>query len=108
VLDDGERRGSAVNSMVSGGCIISGASIDQSLLFSDVRVEERTRVLRSVVLPNVEIGRGCEIRRAIIDEGTAIPDGFRIGVDRELDAERFEVTEGGVVLVTQDMIRDVW
>ncbi len=108
VLDDGERRGSAVNSMVSGGCIISGARIDQSLLFSDVRVEERTKVARSVILPNVEIGRGCDIRGAIIDEGTAIPDGFRIGVDRELDAERFEVTEGGVVLVTPDMIRDVW
>ena len=108
VLDDGERRGSAVNSMVSGGCIVSGARIDQSMLFSDVRVEERSLVSRSVVLPNVEIGRGCEIRGAIIDEGTAIPDGFRIGVDRDLDAARFEVTEGGVVLVTPDMIRDAW
>jgi glucose-1-phosphate adenylyltransferase len=108
VLDDFERRGFAVNSMVSGGCIISGAAIDQSLLFSDVHVEERSRVHRSVVLPNVEIGRGCEIHNAIIDEGCAIPDGFRIGVDRELDAERFEVTDGGVVLVTPDMIRDVW
>jgi glucose-1-phosphate adenylyltransferase len=107
VLDDDERRGYAANSMVSGGCIISGAAVEQSVLFSDVRVEERSSIFRSVVLPNVEIGRGCAIRNAIIDEGTAIPDGLRIGVDRELDMQRFEVTEGGVVLVTPDMIRDV-
>jgi glucose-1-phosphate adenylyltransferase len=106
VLDEDGRRGMAVNSMVSGGCIISGASIDQSLLFSDVRVDERSRVDRSVVLPHVEIGRDCVVRRAVIDEGCVVPDGMRIGVDAADDARRFYVTEQGVVLVTPDMLRD--
>jgi glucose-1-phosphate adenylyltransferase len=106
VLDDEGRRGMAVNSMVSGGCIISGASISQSLLFSDVRVDERSLVDRSVVLPHAEVGRDCIVRRAIIDEGCVIPDGMRIGVDAAEDARRFYVSEKGVVLVTPDMLRE--
>jgi glucose-1-phosphate adenylyltransferase len=105
VLDEEGRRGSAVNSMVSGGCIISGAVVRESLLFSDVRVEERSSIFRSVILPHAEIGRGCVIRGAIVDEGCEIPDGTTIGVDREADARRFHVTEKGVVLVTPDMLR---
>ncbi len=93
VLDEDGRRGMAVNSMVSGGCIISGAVVNQSLLFSNVRVEERSNVYRSVVLPNVKIGAGCTIRHAILDEGCEIPDGMQIGVDRGADAARFHVTE---------------
>jgi glucose-1-phosphate adenylyltransferase len=91
--------------MVSGGCIISGAVVRESLLFSNVRVEERTSIYRSVILPNAEIGRGCVIRGAIVDEGGDIPDGTTIGVDRDADARRFHVTEKGVVLVTPDMLR---
>ncbi len=99
--------GLAENSMISGGCIITGAHVTGSLLFSDVRVHEGAVVDRSVILPHVEIGRGCVVRNAILDEGVAVPDGLRIGVDRELDAQRFTVTDRGVVLVTPDMLRDV-
>jgi len=105
VLDEEGRRGSAINSMVSGGCIISGAVVRESLLFSDVRVEERSSIYRSVILPHAEIGRGCLIQGAIVDEGGEIPDGTAIGVDRASDARRFHVTEKGVVLVTPDMLR---
>src|SRR5216110_3057862 len=105
ILDEDGRRGMAVNSMVSGGCIISGAVLRESLLFSDVRIEERTSIHRSVILPHAEIGRGCTISRAIIDEGCEVPDDMRIGVEREADARRFHVTESGVVLVTADMLR---
>jgi glucose-1-phosphate adenylyltransferase len=104
VLDEDGRRGMAINSIVSGGCIISGAVINQSLLFSSVRVEERSSVHRAVVLPNVKIGSGCTIRQAILDEGCEVPDGMQIGVDRNADAARFHVTDGGVVLVTPEML----
>src|ERR1700756_5265011 len=105
VLDEDGRRGSAINSMVSGGCIISGAVVRESLLFSNVRVEERTNIYRSVILPNAEIGRNCVIRGAIVDDGGEIPDATTIGVDHLEDAQRFHVTEKGVVLVTPDMLR---
>jgi glucose-1-phosphate adenylyltransferase len=105
VLDEDGRRGTAINSLVSGGCIISGALVRQSLLFSDVHVDERSVVHTAVVLPQVTIGRDCVIQRAIIDEGCVIPDGTRIGVDLAADAGRFEVTERGVVLVTPEMLR---
>jgi glucose-1-phosphate adenylyltransferase len=105
ILDEDGRRGTAVNSMVSGGCIISGAVVRESLLFSNVRVEERSTIQRSVILPNVEIGRNCRINGAILDEGCEVPDGTQIGVDRDADTRRFYVTEKGVVLVTPDMLR---
>ncbi|HYC10511.1 MAG TPA: sugar phosphate nucleotidyltransferase, partial [Steroidobacteraceae bacterium] len=105
ILDEDGRRGTAINSMVSGGCIISGAVVRESLLFSAVRVEERSSIHRSVILPGAQIGRGCTIANAIIDEECTIPDGTQIGVDREADARRFHVTERGVVLVTPDMLR---
>jgi glucose-1-phosphate adenylyltransferase len=106
VLDEEGRRGMAINSMIAGGCIVSGALVRESLLFSDVRVEERSVVHASVVLPHVAIGRNCVIQRAIIDEGCEIPEGTRIGVDLAADAKRFEVTARGVVLVTPEMLRD--
>ncbi len=105
ILDEDGRRGMAINSIVSGACIISGAVINQSLLFSNVRVDERSSVYRSVVLPNVKIGTGCTIRQAILDEGCEVPDGMQIGVERGADAARFHVTEGGVVLVTPEMLQ---
>jgi glucose-1-phosphate adenylyltransferase len=104
VLDEDGRRGVAINSMVSGGCIISGARIEQSLLFSGVHVDERSNVFRSVVLPQVKIGAGCTIRGAILDEGCDVPPGMEIGVDRAADSQRFHVTGNGVVLVTDDML----
>jgi glucose-1-phosphate adenylyltransferase len=105
VLNEEGRRGYAINSMVSGGCIISGASVGSSLLFYDVRIEERSRIDASVILPHVQIGRGCAIQRAILDEGCVIPDGTQIGLDRAADAARFHVTEKGIVLVTADMLQ---
>lgn len=104
VLDEDGRRGMAINSIVSGGCIISGAIVNQSLLFSNVHVDERSSVHRAVVLPNVKIGAGCTIRKAILDEGCEVPDGTQIGVDPVADAARFHITEGGVVLVTQEKL----
>lgn len=104
VLDEDGRRGMAVNSMVSGGCIISGAHVNQSLLFSNVRVDERSYVERAVVFPDVHIGPGCTIKRAIIDTGSVVPPGTRIGVDPAEDARRFYITEAGVILVTRDMV----
>jgi glucose-1-phosphate adenylyltransferase len=105
VLDEDGRRGLAINSMVSGGCIISGAYVKSSLLFSDVRVAEGSTIEAAVILPNVRIGRHCLVQRAILDEGCVLPDGMRIGVDRDEDARRFYVSEKGVVLVTRTMLR---
>ncbi len=105
VLDDGERIGAAINSMVAGGCIVSGALVRNSLLFSNVRVEDGSKITRSVIMPNVQIGKLCTIRNAIIDEGCEIPDNTQIGVDLEADRQRYEVTEKGVILVTPDMLR---
>jgi glucose-1-phosphate adenylyltransferase len=104
VLDSMDRRGMALNSIISGGCIVSGALVNQSLLFSDVRVQEHSHLIHAVVLPHVRIGRNCQITRAIIDENCEIPDDTIIGADRAEDERRFHVTEGGVVLVSPDML----
>jgi glucose-1-phosphate adenylyltransferase len=105
VFDDEDRRGAAIDSMVSGGCIISGSRVSNSLLFSNVRVHDYSAIEGSVILPRVRVGERCVIRRAIIDEGALVPDDMQIGVDPEADRERFYVTEGGVVLVTSAMLR---
>ena len=104
VFDDDERRGMAVDSMVSGGCIISGATLRHSLLFSNVRVNSFSKVEDSVILPDVDIGRNCKIKKAVIDKGCIIPDGMEIGIDLEKDRERFDVTPEGVVLVVPEML----
>jgi len=104
VFDDDERRGQAVDSMVSGGCIVSGSRIKHSLLFSNVRVNSFCLVKDSIVLPDVEIGRNCRITKAIIEQGCKIPEGTVIGENREEDAKKFYISEGGVVLVTPDML----
>jgi glucose-1-phosphate adenylyltransferase len=105
VFDDEDRRGCAIDSMVSGGCIISGSRVTNSLLFSQVRVHDYSTVDRSVILPRVRIGERCVIRNAIIDEGAVVPDGTTIGVDPAQDRERFYVSENGVTLVTASMLR---
>ncbi|WP_127477695.1 glucose-1-phosphate adenylyltransferase [Sulfurivermis fontis] len=104
VFDDDDRRGQAVDSMVSGGCIISGGSVRHSLLFSNVRVNSYSQVEDSVILPDVIIGERCRIRKAVIDKRCIIPDGTIIGENLEQDAKRFHVSEGGVVLVCPDML----
>jgi len=104
VLDEEGRRGQAINSMVAGGSIISGAKVEETLVFYNVIVEEQSRIRRSVLLPHVEIGRHCRVRNAIIDEGCLIPDDTIIGEDPEADKARFHVTDNGIVLVTSDML----
>ncbi|MCO6413557.1 MAG: glucose-1-phosphate adenylyltransferase [Thiogranum sp.] len=104
VFDDEERRGMAVDSMVSGGCLISGATVRHSLLFSNVKVRSHSVLTNAVVLPDVEIGRHCRIRNVVIDKGCVIPPNSVIGEDPAGDAERFHVTPGGVVLVTPEML----
>jgi len=104
VLDDSGRIGMATNSMVSGGCIVSGAYVRQSLLFSSVTVDEGSEVIQAVVLPLAHIGKHCRITRAIIDKRCEIPDGTVIGEDHAEDAKRFTVTAEGVVLVCPHML----
>lgn len=104
VFDDADRRGMAVDSMVSGGCIISGAMIKTSLLFSNVNVNAYSSVEDSVVLPDTTIGKHCRIRRAVIDKGCQIHDHTVIGHDHDEDVRRFHVTKNGVVLVTPEML----
>jgi glucose-1-phosphate adenylyltransferase len=104
VFDDEGRRGMAVDSIVSSGCIVSGATVRRSLLFSDVRVENYSLVEDSVVLPNVRIGERVVLRRAVVDRGCIIPDGAMIGADPQRDSGRFHVTERGITLVTPDML----
>ena len=105
VFDDDDRRGMAVDSMVSGGCIISGATVRHSLLFSNVRVNSYSQVSDSVILPDVEIGRNCIVRKAIVDRFCQLPEGTQIGLDAEADRRAgFHVSEGGVTLVTPEML----
>ncbi len=104
IFDDEDRRGMAVDSMVSGGCIISGAHVRHSLLFSNVTVDNYSKIDSSVILPDVKIGQNCQINHAIIDKGCEIPDGTIIGDDVTKDLKRFYVSANGVVLVTPDML----
>jgi glucose-1-phosphate adenylyltransferase len=93
-----------VSSLVSGGCIISGAKLRRSLLFTRVHIHSFAELEEAVVLPEVEIGRGAKLRRVVIDSRVRIPEGLVIGEDPERDAQRFRRTENGVCLVTQPMI----
>jgi glucose-1-phosphate adenylyltransferase len=104
VFDDEGRRGMAVDSMVSGGDIISGALVRHSLLFSNVVVDSYSIVQDSVILPDVSIGQHCRLTRVVVDKGCRIPEGMVIGEDPKQDAQRFHVTSGGVVLVTPEML----
>jgi glucose-1-phosphate adenylyltransferase len=104
VFRDPDREGKALDSIVSGGCIISGAAVVNSLLFSNVRVHSYSTVTDTVVLPEVVINRHCHISRAIIDRGCVLPEGTVIGEDREEDARRFRVTPKGITLVTPEML----
>ncbi|MES2237790.1 MAG: glucose-1-phosphate adenylyltransferase [Pseudomonadota bacterium] len=102
--DDDGRRGIAVDSLVSGGTIISGASVRRSLLFSRVRVHSRAQIEDSVILSDVDIGRGAKLRRVVMDKHCRIPAGMTIGFDAEADRQRFHVSANGVTLVTPEML----
>ncbi len=103
IHDDEDRRGMAINCIVSGGCIVSGASLKNSLLFSNVRARSYSEIQNTVLMPDVTVNRYCKINHAIIDTGCVIPEGMEIGIDHEADrAKGFRVTENGITLVTPD------
>ncbi|HEY8084998.1 MAG TPA: glucose-1-phosphate adenylyltransferase [Methylophilaceae bacterium] len=104
VFDQDDRRGYAVDSLVSGGCIISGTPIKRSLLFSDVRVHSYGLIEDSVILPKCIVGRYVVLKKVVLDKGCNIPDGMQIGVNPEEDRKRFYVSEKGVTLVTPEML----
>ena len=104
VFDDDNRRGMAIDSVVSGGCIISGSTVRRSLLSSNVRVHGFCTIEDSVLLPNVEVGEHSVVKHAIIDKHCKLPPNFRVGVDPEEDRKRFHVTEKGIVLVVPEML----
>jgi glucose-1-phosphate adenylyltransferase len=104
VFQDEGREGKALDSVVSAGCVISGAAVINSLLFSNVKVHSYSTVKDSVLLPEVQVGRHCRISRAVIDRGCNLPDGTVIGEDHAADAEHFHVTPNGITLVTPEML----
>ncbi len=104
VFDDVDRRGVAVDSMVSGGCIISGAQVKGSLLFSSVRVNSYAQTQGAVLLPEVQVGRYARLTKVVVDRGVRIPENLVVGEDPELDDKRFYRSEGGVVLISADML----
>ena len=104
VLDGGNYRGAAICSLVSGGTIIYGATVTNSLLFTGTRVHAGSQIDRSVILPQCEIGRNVRLRNVVIDRGVQIPDDMVIGEDPLVDAQRFRRTDAGVCLVTKSMI----
>jgi glucose-1-phosphate adenylyltransferase len=104
VFNRDDRRGMAVDSLVSGGCIISGSHVDRSLLFSRCRINSYCKLRESVLLPGVSVGRNSRLTRAVIDRGVRIPEGTVVGEDPLEDARRFERTAKGVTLITQEMI----
>jgi glucose-1-phosphate adenylyltransferase len=104
VFDDDDRRGMAVDSMVSGGCIISGARVSRSLLFSSCRINSHARASEAVLLPEVDVGRYARLTKVVVDRGCRIPDGLVIGEDPDEDARRFYRSERGVTLVSAEML----
>lgn len=104
VQDAEGKHGQTINTMVSGGCIVSGSIVSNSVLFSNVRVHSFCLIDQAVLLPEVTIGRGCRLSRVVVDRGCTLPEGLVIGEDAVADAERFERTDNGVVLVTKDML----
>jgi glucose-1-phosphate adenylyltransferase len=104
VHDEEGRRGSASASLVSGGCIVSGATLRRSLLFTGVRINSYSTVEEAVILPHVEIARNVRLKKVVIDRGVVIPDGLVVGEDPELDGKRFRRTASGICLITKPMI----
>jgi glucose-1-phosphate adenylyltransferase len=104
VHDESTRRGHAISSLVSGGCIVSGTELRQSLLFTGVRTSSYSQIEEAVILPHARVGRHVRLKKVVIDRGVVIPNGLVVGEDAALDASRFRRTERGVCLITQPMI----
>ncbi len=107
VFDDDTRRGKAVDSMVSGGCIISGAVVRRSMLFSGVQVHSYATVEDTLLLPGVDVGRYCVLKKCIVDKNCKLPEGTVIGVDAAQDKKHFRVTPSGITLVTKEMLEQL-
>jgi glucose-1-phosphate adenylyltransferase len=104
VFDEDGRRGMTVDSLVSGGCIVSGSVVRRSLLFSDVRISDYCNIEDSVLLPNVNVGRHVTLKRVIVDKSCNIPEGLEVGVNPDEDRKRFHVSANGVTLITPEML----
>jgi glucose-1-phosphate adenylyltransferase len=104
VHDEDGRRGEAISSLVSGDCIVSGASLRRSLIFTGARINSYSTLEEVVMLPDCHVGRSATLKRVVIDHGVKIPEGLVVGEDPVLDAKRFRVSEKGICLVTQEMI----
>jgi glucose-1-phosphate adenylyltransferase len=104
VHDEPGRRGSAISSLVSGNCIVSGAALNRTLLFTGCRVNSYANLDHAVVLPEVTVNRRAQLKNVVVDRGVIIPEGLVVGEDPELDAKRFRRTESGICLITQPMI----
>lgn len=104
IHDENDRRGMAISSMVSGGCIVSGTEVRNSVLFTNVHSNSYSVLDHAVVLPNVTIARSARLRQVVIDGGVMIPEGLVVGEDPSEDAKWFRVTDRGITLITQDML----
>jgi glucose-1-phosphate adenylyltransferase len=104
VFDEEGRRGMAIDSLVSGGCIVSGSTVRRSLLFSDVRINGYCDIEDSILLPNVDVHRDVTLKRVIVDKNCKIPEGLVVGVNPDEDRKRFHVTPNGVTLITPEML----
>ena len=104
VHDEDGRRGEAVTSLVSGGCIVSGASLRRSLLFTGVHLHSHARVEGAVIMPYVDVGQHARLKNVVIDRSVQIPEGLVVGEDPELDGKRFRMSPNGICLITQPMI----
>lgn len=104
VFDEEDRRGMGVDSLVSGGCIISGAKLKKSLLFTGVHVHSYSDIDEAVIMPYVDVGRGARLKKVVVDRGVKIPPGLVVGEDEDRDAQRFRRSDRGVCLITQNMI----
>jgi len=104
VFDDGDRRGTAIDSIVASGCIISGSTVRRSLLFSDVRVHDYCTIEDSVILPSVDVGRHTVLKRTVVEKHCRLPEGLTVGLDPDVDRRRFHVTGRGVTLIIPEML----
>ena len=104
VHDEDGRRGSAVSSLISGDCVVSGATLSRSLVFTGARIHSYTTLDQAVILPDVQIGRNVRLSRVVVDRGVTIPEGLVVGEDPKLDASRFRRTDQGICLITQPML----
>jgi glucose-1-phosphate adenylyltransferase len=104
VHDEEKRRGLALSSLVSGGCVISGTEVRNSLLFTGVHTNSWSTLDQAVVLPYATVGRHARLTRVVIDRGVSIPEGLVVGEDPDEDRKWFRVTETGVTLITQPML----